>query len=323
MIKKIREFIQKHNLIPTESKLIVGLSGGPDSVFLLHLLCLLREEGKIKNIIAAHLDHEWRKESHKDVEFCQKIAKKYNTQLVTQKISNLGIELKFDGSKEEFGRNARRYFFGSVKKENKADLIALAHHAQDQQETFFIRLIRGSSLSGLTAIKPRHGDYVRPLLETDKKNIIAFLEKNKIDYLIDPSNESEEFLRNKIRKYVIPALQKCDNRFDKKFKSTINKLQKTELFLEQLTSKKFEAISSKKKGIFYLNIKQLFSFNDTLIYRILMHWLCKQNVKFPLSEGFLDEMIKFLKQPGSKEHKLHHSWYLARKKGIAHIKSTE
>jgi len=323
MIKnKIKNFIKKHNLIPQDAKIVLGLSGGPDSVFLLDLLTELKKENLIKEIIAAHLDHEWRPESPQDEKFCAKIAKKYGANyIINNKISNLGLDLKFEGSQEDMGRKARRYFFEQVRKEHGADLITLAHHAQDQQETFFIRLIRGTSLSGLTAMSPKHGYYIRPLLETNKQDLVNYLDTHKIPYLTDPSNISQEFLRNRIRKHVIPALQLCDTRFDQNFQNTIHRLQKTELFLEKLTQETFDNISTKTQGVFYINIKSLLNLDPVILYRVLVHWLITQNVKFPVSEGFLDEMIKFLKQPGSKEHQLHQDWLLVRKKGIAHIKS--
>jgi len=320
MEKQIRAFINKHTLIPKKSNIILGLSGGPDSVYLLDLLSQLKAEGLINKLVAAHVDHEWRTGSDKDTQFCAEIAKKYHVPLATKKLSELGLKLKFEGSKEEFGRKARRYFFEQLAKKHDANLIALAHHAQDQQETFFIRLIRGSSLSGLTGMNPKHGLYIRPLLETNKQEIVDFLDKNNIPYLIDPSNVSQEFLRNRIRMDVIPALKKCDARFDIKFKETLDRLIETEQFLEQITKETFEQIATEKKGIFYINLKKLLSLHPALRYRILVYWLCKQNVTFPVGIGFLNEILKFLKQPGSKEHQIHPSWSLIKKKGTAHIR---
>ncbi|MFC1842763.1 tRNA lysidine(34) synthetase TilS [Candidatus Dependentiae bacterium] len=320
--KKIKDFIEKHNLIPKDSKILLGLSGGPDSVFLLDFLAKLKKEGLIKEVIAAYLDHEWRPESSKDAQFCLDIAKKYGTFCVPGKMSDFSAKLKFEGSKEEFGRKARRYFFELLKKEYNCDLVALAHHAQDQQETFFIRLIRGSSLSGLTAMKPKNGPYIRPLLEINKQDIINFLDKNNIAYLTDPSNISQEFLRNRIRQQVIPALQACDKRFDQNFKTTMDRLQDTEQFLEQLTHKTFKEISSEKSGVFYINLNQLLRLHPVMLYRVLIHWLIRQQVKFPVTQSFLDEIIKFLKQPGSKEHQILKDWSLVKKKNIVHIKIT-
>jgi len=322
MLDRIRYFVEKNNLIPNGSSIVLGLSGGPDSVFLLHFLSHLKEEGLIKSIITAHLDHEWRTDSAKDADFCRIIAQKFNLPFIAQKISNLKLSLKFNGSKEEFGRNARRLFLESVKKDNNYDLIALAHHEQDQQETFFIRLIRGASLSGLISIKPKHGNYIRPLLETSKKEILDYLKENNIPYIQDPSNILDDFLRNRIRKKVIPAIVECDPRFDKKFKETINNLRETEQFLESITKKRFDEISSYQNGKLAINIKEFLKLHKVIRYRVILQWLCKQNLKFPVSKSFFDEIIKFLKQPGSKEHNIYHDWNLVKKKEIAYIKAT-
>src|SRR5260221_9609791 len=148
----------------------------------------------------------------------------------------------------------RRYFFEKVLQEHNADCIALAHHAQDQEETFFIRLIRGSSLTGLTAIKAKHGHYIRPLLETNKSDILAWLHENNIPYATDTTNDSSDYLRNRIRMNVLPALRTCDDRFATNFLSTLNRLQSTEQFLEQLTLKTFEDISYIQTNQRYINI---------------------------------------------------------------------
>ncbi len=141
LIEQIDTFVQKHQLIPQGSKVVLGLSGGPDSVFLLHYLAHRQKKGSI-SLIAAHLDHEWRPDSAKDEQFCREIAQKNNICYTRCKLSKLSLEYKFNGSTEELGRKARRHFLESVKTEHHADYIALAHHLQDQQETFFISLVR-------------------------------------------------------------------------------------------------------------------------------------------------------------------------------------
>ncbi len=158
----------------------------------------------------------------------------------------------------------RRYFFAQVAQEYNANCIALAHHLQDQEETFFIRLIRGATLSGLVSMKPMDGIYIRPLLEINKSDILQFLQENKISYLIDPTNVSQEFLRNRIRSNVLPALQTCDNRFDSNFLRTLNHLKDTENFLQKLVEEKFNEISKKTDNNFELNLKQLFALDKFL-----------------------------------------------------------
>ncbi len=317
MINKILNFILKNNLIPQNSKILVGLSGGPDSVFLLHILKNLQNKLKI-DIIAAHLDHEWRTNSYLDIELCKKITDELRIPFICAKASQLNLNLKKTGSKEEVGRIMRRKFFEQIAKEQDANKIALAHHLNDQQETFLIRLIRGTTLSGLTGINSLDGIYIRPLLEIKKEEILNYLKENKIPYLIDPSNISDEFLRNRIRK-VIPSLQECDKRFDDNFLRTLNKLRETEDFLEKIIEEKFNEISIKKEENHELNLKQLFNFDQFLQYKIIILWIIKSDIKFELTESFLNEILRFLKQPGSAEHKIHHEWKIQKKKGIAKI----
>jgi len=171
MLSKIITHINTHQLIPPGSKLVVGFSGGPDSVFLLHLLASIRTSHNI-TLIAAHLDHQWRSNSHEDVVFCKTMAEQLNITFISSTINALQKDFNANGSTEAQGRAARRHFFETVLKEQNAQGIALAHHLQDQEETFFIRLIRGSSLSGLTGMLSRDGAYIRPLLEINKSEIL-------------------------------------------------------------------------------------------------------------------------------------------------------
>ena len=218
----IHSFANSHKLLADNQTIIIGLSGGPDSVFLLHFLAHLRPTYNL-TLVAAHLDHQWRENSADDVLFCRQLCDTLNIPLASNTISDLGLSLKFNGSQEEIGRKARRFFLESVKAQQNAHTIALGHHAQDQQETFFIRLVRGASLSGLTGMKVKEKDYIRPLLATNKKVILEYLHANNISYLRDPSNESDAYLRNRIRKHVIPALQLCDTRFETNFASTLER----------------------------------------------------------------------------------------------------
>lgn len=229
--QKIKQFIALHNLVQHNDIIIVGLSGGPDSVFLLHFLAALQKELSLK-LIVAHLNHEWRPEADQEEQLCRDIAHTLGLQYITSKISQLNLPFKINGSKEEYARKIRRYFFEQLVQEHNANSIALAHHLQDQEETFFIRLIRGSSLTGLTAINPRSGLYIRPLLETSKHEIIDWLHAHNNAYAIDSSNTSDLFLRNRIRSHVIPALQQCDDRFNQNFLTTLNRLKQTEIFLK-------------------------------------------------------------------------------------------
>jgi len=322
-MEQIRNFIEKEKLIKKGSRVVIGLSGGPDSVFLLHFLTQLKKNGTISELICAHLDHEWRADSHKDVAFCHEIAKKYDIPLAVAKLSDLALSSKKNGSKEADGRNARRQFLQNVKQKHNADLIALGHHAQDQQETFFIRLARGATLTGLTGMQPKRGVYIRPLLTTDKKNILNFLDTYNIPYLVDPSNKSDAFLRNRIRNNLFPELHKTDSRFATKLTETMESLRDTEKFLQQLTRTTFQSVATKAKSGFSVDTTKLFALHPVLYKRVVLHWLCQENVPFPASRGFLEEIIKFLRQQQGGVHNLHHNWKIVKKKGKTSIQSSQ
>src|SRR6266404_3601341 len=274
--KQIEQFITKHALIERNKKIVIGLSGGPDSVFLLYFFASLQKKYNLE-LIAAHFNHEWREEAHQEQDDCQALAQNLNIPFVTAKRSELSFPFKHNGSQEEYGRKMRRYFFEEVLREHSADIIALAHHLQDQEETFFIRLIRGSSLTGLTAIKPKNGVYIRPLLETSKTDILTWLHNNNIPYAIDKTNESLDYLRNRIRMHVLPALRSCDDRFEANFLTTLNRLKKTEQFLEQLTHTTFNEVSHIKDDQRFINIEQLLNVDEVLRTRVIVHWLITEN----------------------------------------------
>jgi tRNA(Ile)-lysidine synthase len=323
LFNNIFTFIEQQQLILTDSTVVVGLSGGPDSVLLLHALAHYRAHHQF-TLIAAHLNHEWRTNAELDRQLCYALCNKLDIQFIDEKISTLGFTQKYNGSRENYARHARRYFFEKVTGAlaNPAHTrIALAHHAQDQQETFFIRLLRGTSLTGLCAIKSLDGLYIRPLLAINKNQILAYLAQENIEYITDPTNMSYEFLRNRIRHSVLPALSATDSRFDKNFYSTLSRLQDTENYLSKIAKKTFEEMSVKDSGRLYLPISTLASLDQVIQYRVLVLWLCQEKVPFSSSQSFFDEIIRFLRQPKSSAHNINTSWSLYKKSGYAYINS--
>jgi tRNA(Ile)-lysidine synthase len=325
----IYQYVDAHELIPDSSTIVVGFSGGPDSLFLLHVLHTLRSKKNIQ-LIAAHLDHEWRPESAQDVLFCERTAAKLDIPYVKAKLSELTTSIPWNGSKEEVGRRARRFFLESVAREHGATAIALAHHANDQQETFFIRLLRGATLTGLTGMKPKQGLYIRPLLPICKADIVAYLDELGMTYLTDPSNSSDIYLRNRIRSTVIPALRTCDDRFDKNFLSTITRLQETEDFLDTMAHELLMVISkphttqessfSANQTSTYLDMQALLDFPIIMQYRVVLAWLCNHRLPFEPTQAFLDEILRFLHSPQGGIHTLHPSWQLVKHKRHAYLK---
>jgi tRNA(Ile)-lysidine synthase len=318
IITHVAHSIKDNNLIKPHTTVVVGLSGGPDSVFLLHVLTYLAPMLGI-TIIAAHLDHEWRLDSAQDVLFCKTLCQKLGVLLVSKKASELTRSAKYNGSKEALGRYMRRHFLETTATAYNAEAIALAHHQDDQQETFFIRLFRGTSLTGLAGMRSKHGLYIRPLLSIHKSAILAYLHKHGITYLYDSTNADNRFLRNRIRNALIPALKACDSRFDQSFKKTLIHIVQTEQFIEEITETTFKAIAQEIDGVIWLDKEKFFACNHFLHIRLLLRWLYCAHVPFTPTTAFLNEIYRFLEQSNSQSHAVSTTWYIVKKQNLVAI----
>ena len=202
MIKRIKKVIKERELLKGVHKIIIGYSGGPDSTLVVEVLS---DYDKLE-VILAYFNHNLRKDSKKEENFVIREAKKRKLKLLVDRADVRSYCNKFSLSIEEGARDLRFSFLKGLKNKEKADLIALGHNFDDKIENFFIRLLRGSGF-GLSQMNYLNGDILRPLLDLRKKEIIDYLEKNKIDFYNDPTNKSEDYLRNRIRLKVIPLLE--------------------------------------------------------------------------------------------------------------------
>jgi len=213
IVKKFKKFIEDYNLVEKNDKIVVGVSGGPDSVALLYLLNSLKKELSF-SLHIAHLDHSLRKDSYKDVEFVKELSQRLNLPIT---IAQINIkELAKKGSIEEIARNARLGFLFKVSKDIKAKKIALGHNLDDQAETVLMRILRGTGLYGLCGILPKRNLYgftiIRPLLGITRREIDAYLKKRKIKTRQDYTNLKDIYLRNRIRHKLLPLLEKQYNK---------------------------------------------------------------------------------------------------------------
>jgi tRNA(Ile)-lysidine synthase len=213
IIDKLRNTIKKYGLISRLDKILIAVSGGPDSVALLYLLNGLKEEFKL-NLHIAHLDHMLRPDSCKDAEFVKGLASRLKIPLTTIQIDVR--ELASRGSLEEVARNVRLDFLFKLAREIKADKIALGHNLDDQAETVLMRILRGTGLYGLSGILPKRNidgyQIIRPLIEARRRDIEAFLRQKKVKPCLDPSNKEDIYFRNKIRNKLLPLLEKEYNK---------------------------------------------------------------------------------------------------------------
>ncbi|MDO8748343.1 MAG: tRNA lysidine(34) synthetase TilS [Candidatus Omnitrophota bacterium] len=208
--EKVRKFIKQYQLINARDKILIGLSGGPDSVCLLYALNALKEEFSLKLYIG-HLNHSLRgRESDQDQEFVKKLSEKLKIPAFFKKV-DVSRAAKTCCS-EESARKIRFDFLFQTAKENHLTKIALGHNQDDQAETVLMRLIRGSGLLGLAAILPKRkiGGFtiIRPLLGIKRKDIESFLRLKKITSRVDSSNLREIYFRNRLRRTLLPELEK-------------------------------------------------------------------------------------------------------------------
>lgn len=205
--KKILETINKYNLIEKGDKIVLGVSGGPDSITMLYIL---NEFSKILNfeIIVAHINHGIRDEAVIDEKYVEEWCKKYYIPCYTLncKVKDIAKDLKL--GIEEAGRKVRYDFFDEICKKTGANKIAIAHNKNDNCETIIMNVLRGSGSKGLCGIEPKQGKYIRPLIEIERKDIEDFCKIEKLEPRIDKTNFENEYTRNKIRNIVIPYIVK-------------------------------------------------------------------------------------------------------------------
>lgn len=314
-----KTFLINTQVIPKDSTIIVGFSGGPDSLCLLHQLSLLRESHTIK-VVAAHLDHGWREDSDHDAHYCENLCNKWDIPFELGHARDFETLVKKTGSKEDIGRRMRRMFYKQVAEKHNAKLVALGHHQNDQVENFFIRMIRGTTLTGLAGMQEQQGLYVRPLLDATKEEILQYLTEKNLPYLTDPSNSNEEFLRNRIRAHLVPALSRCDTRAMQNVMRTFDQVKAAETFLQKLTHETFKALLVKDVPL-TIKLTAFAQLDRFLQYRILQHWIVTCAPSFTLTESFLNEIMRFLESPRGGVHQLGTGWHMVKKQGHAYIET--
>ncbi|MDD5195188.1 MAG: tRNA lysidine(34) synthetase TilS [Candidatus Omnitrophica bacterium] len=202
--------IEKYNLLEKKDKLILGVSGGPDSIFMLHMFCRLTTN-KLQ-LVCAHFNHSLREEADEEENFVRSVCKDLGIRFVSEKKD---VKKLFKGdSLEQTARNLRLDFFLRLSRQFKIKKLAIAHHKDDVVETMLMRIIRGAALKGLRGILPKSSFkglcIIRPLVEIRKGEILQWLAVNKISYRTDKTNFEDKFFRNKIRLKLLPVLEELN-----------------------------------------------------------------------------------------------------------------
>ena len=251
----IKDYIKKNNLISPKEKVGVAVSGGADSVYLLHALISLRETFGF-SVVVLHFEHGIRgKASQRDLDFVRRLCKKYTLDFISENANTRDYAKEKGLSLEQAARALRYDFFERTAQTNGLDKIALAHHRGDQAETILLNLTRGCGMQGLLGMQPfRSPYYIRPLLETTKDEVLKALKAEGLKYQKDKTNGDTAYSRNRIRKKVLPELKKINLNAEQNMQRTAAALVAEDAYLTYVATKELKARTVEKNGEIYLTL---------------------------------------------------------------------
>jgi tRNA(Ile)-lysidine synthase len=240
LLEKVKSNLKKLSI--AEKSILVALSGGKDSISLLHSLLLLKKEFSL-TISVAYVNHNLRgKESAEEEKFITKIIERLNLPLYKLIIRKECWDEVKNESIEMIARRLRYNFFKKVITENNIDYLATAHNFNDKIETFFLQLSRGSGVDALKSIPFKYKNIVRPLLTVTRKEIDEFIKKYNLPFVEDSSNKENVYKRNIIRNKILPLFRDIHNNFEKSFIHVFNFLEEEQKLLDYLSKKNFKRI---------------------------------------------------------------------------------
>ncbi len=296
IVEKVIERIEKTQIIKKNDRIVVGCSGGPDSVFLLEVLLKIREEYNLF-LALAHINHLYRgEEAKRDENFVISLGEKYDIPVFVKEKSMQDLAQEKKISLEEAGREIRYSFFEEVLEKINGNKIALAHNLDDQVETFLFRLIRGSSFEGLEGILDVRDKFIRPINEIYKSEIMEYLNQNMLEYKIDSTNLQNEYTRNSIRLDLIPFLEKNYNpKVKEKLFNFIKEIREINSILEVDYDKYI--VNN------YIDINRVLEEKSEYIQKkIINYYLNSNNIK--TSRNKIENIVKIMTNGGTKKIKL-------------------
>lgn len=261
-------------LIKDGDKIVLGVSGGPDSMCMLDMLQELKEKHIIDfQIYVAHINHMIREEADDDEKYVQDYCNKKNIECFVTKIDVTQIASINKIGTEEAGRKVRYDFFEEVLQKTGSNKIAIAHNKNDKIETIIMNLLRGSGLSGLKGIEPiRDNKYIRPLIECERNEIEEYCKERQLNPRIDKTNFENEYTRNKIRNIVIPYIQK---EFNPNIIKTLSRLSEVATdesnYIDLQTQKIYQKLLiEKSKDQIIINLKEFNKQENVIKKRLIL-----------------------------------------------------
>ena len=290
LLQEFSGFIKKENLFQAKDKLLLAISGGVDSV----VLCELCKQAGFDFIIA-HCNFQLRgEESERDEKFVRELAKKHNVEIFVKKFETEKYAEEKKISIQVAARELRYEWFESIATEKKINWIVTAHHANDNIETLLINFFKGTGISGLRGILPKHGKIIRPLLFAKKDELLEFVKEKNLGYVEDSSNASDKYTRNYFRNQLIPSVQKVFPQAEDNLLNSIDRFRDIEtLYQQSILLHKKKLLELKGEEIHIPVLKLLKSEPlDTIIYEIIKD--------FGFTSNQREEVIKLLDSESGK-----------------------
>lgn len=298
MKSKVLNTIKKYNLIENGDKIILAVSGGPDSISMLDILNNIKNDKNIDinfEIIVAHVNHMIREEAIEDEKYVRNFCEKREIEFYSKSIDVQKMANNNKIGTEEAGRKARYEFFDEILKKTNSNKIAIAHNRNDSVETVIMHILRGSGISGLKGIEPRREKYIRPLIECERKEIEEYCYENHLKPKIDKTNFDNIYTRNKIRNIVIPYIK---NEFNENIVKIISRLSELvseeENYMDKQVKKIYkEILITEGKKEIQLDLKKFNIQEKVIKSRLILYTITRI---FGSSEGIekvhIEDIIK-------------------------------
>ena len=289
--EKILSIIDKYNMVSPGDTVVVAVSGGADSMCLLHFFNKFSIKLKL-NIICAHVNHGIRgKEAERDEEFVRQYCEKNGIKAVFAHFNVPEIAKENGESEEQCGRRLRYEFFNSIGENVK---IATAHNLNDSAETFIFNFARGTGLKGLTGIPFVRDNIIRPLSVCTREEIEQYLLEENVSFVTDSTNLSDEYSRNKIRHNILPLLTHINKGFLSVFSGCVSSLTDAENYLSSVTKKVFDA--TKENETF--SVEKILSLDKAIQDRLLIA-IAEYFGAYDISFRHIEIIRAFLKKGGA------------------------
>ncbi len=312
MWETVSTFIRKYDLLPANTIVVVGVSGGADSMGLLHYLDSIKEANRLK-LVVAHVDHMFRgAESEEDMKFVKQQCEKRGLLFEAEQIDVSAYQNEKKLTVQVAARECRYAFYEKVMKKYRADVLALGHHADDQVETILMRLGRGSSMTGYAGILPTRtfgdGVIVRPFLTVTKSEIMEYLKVHEVPFRHDPSNDKDAYRRNRLRHHILPILKEEFPGLHQRFQAFSEQIQESEQYIGALMEKEWiNVIKSKENDRVVLDRKPLLFMAKPLQRRgiqLILNYLYNNEIPPSLSSIHIDNLLSLLESehPSGRLH---------------------